>query len=100
MRAAALALLAALIAAPASFAYSHCYSIWKNPWPQHCGVKSPPHNWYVELVTPPPPVRDERTPQDIADQAEHDAAVTANHDELNTRLKLLQAQKGNLGAWK
>lgn len=100
MRAAALALsscvLAVVAAAPAS-SFARCYSIWKYPWAQSCGVHNPvkERNWYVEVTAPPPPVRDERSPQDIADQKEHDEAVKAHHDEINFLMSVLKNEEGN-----
>ena len=65
----ALALLAS--AEPSTALACHRYSIWKNPWPQRCGVSSQgelrhlfghndvvakkvePKDWYVEIVLTP-----------------------------------------------
>jgi hypothetical protein len=92
---AALALCVLSLATPAS---SHCFSVWRYPTPQHCGVgvKQPDHSWFVEVVPPAPPpapVRDERSPQDIKDQADHDAALAIHHDELNFLMSILQMQE-------
>lgn len=106
MRAAALALfLAPGLTASAS---SHCYSVWNFPTPQHCGAKvmrdrSKDHSWYVEIVPPVPPVRDERTPEQIRDQEEHDAAVAGHKDELNELLRQAReeaAMKAAIGGLK
>jgi hypothetical protein len=46
----------------------HRFSIWKNPWPQRCGVahvravvraEVPDTGWYVEVITPPPLTEEE-----------------------------------------
>ena len=90
MKAAALVLLTPLFATPAS---SHCFSVWNYPTPQHCGgvYNRASHEWYVEIV---PPIRDERSPQDIKDQAEHDAAVAAHHNEINFLMSLQPKEEG------
>ena len=54
------------------------------------------HDWTVEITKMPPlppDPPDARSPQDIQDQAEHDAAVAGHKDELNKLLHLLQEQK-------
>lgn len=83
-----------LWAAPAS---SHCFSEWRYPWPQNCGAAAPApkdKSWYVE-ITQTHPVKDERSPQDIADQKEHDAAVAFHKDEINFLMSVLKAQEQN-----
>ena len=89
MRALALTALMA-VSAPAD---ARCYSVWNYPTPQHCGgiYSRSPHNWSVELVLPPP--KDERSPQDIADQAEHDEAVKNHHGEINFLMGVLRKAK-------
>lgn len=47
--------------------------------------------WYVEVTKPPP--ADRRSPQDIADQSEHDAAVRAYRDVLNEQLLDIRAHE-------
>ena len=92
MRRAALALAFVLAASPAS---PHCYSVWHYPTPQHCGgvYARAPRTWYVEITKPPPVEKDERSPQDIADQAEHDKAVADHHSEINIQLMILHAKE-------
>ena len=68
------------------------YSVWRYPFPQPCGGihaeqrRDPPD-------APLPPEKDERTPADIRDQAEHDAAVQAHHSELNFLLEILKREE-------
>lgn len=120
MRAAALALSLLLVAtAPAS--PQHCYHEWRYPWPQHCkvglglakhgedrpswagrGAEAQGKVWTVE-ITVPPPVKDERTIEQIRDQEEHDAAVAAHKDELNELLRQAReeaAMKAAIGGLK
>ena len=93
MRVAAALALLVWATGPAS---PHCYSVWKYPTPQHCGsgvMRQLGHNWYVEITAPPPPEKDERTPQDIEDQAEHDRAIKDKRQELIFQLELLKAKQ-------
>lgn len=97
------AIIAALIltTTPAQ-ARSHCFSHWYYPWPQHCGVVQVEQKRYVEVATSPlqekmnelnhqqNQQKDLRTPSQIQDQADHDAAIAAHKDELNHALHLME----------
>jgi hypothetical protein len=110
-----LAIAALLLGAqPAS---AHCYSIWHYKTAQHCGVTRAAYHapapqakpYYVEITTPPAPVpavktiplpaveaipeKDQRTPEEILDQKEHDAAVAAHKDEINKLMIILHAEE-------
>lgn len=82
-----LALAAVMYGAPAWEAQArHCFAVWKYPYPQRCSVSSVAQDqakvWYVELTG----VQRERTPEEEADQREHDIAVAQHKDELNSKL--------------
>jgi hypothetical protein len=111
-----IALAALLISAQPATA-CHRFSVWKYPYPQRCGVThvslhapAPDKSYYVEITaTPPdpaPPVKtmplpaienigepDPRTPEQIADQKEHDAAVAGKKDEINKLMIILKAEE-------
>jgi hypothetical protein len=102
--------LAALLVSAQPAAACHRFSHWAYPFAQRCAITSrvalyPPkddRSYYVEItklpldpVSDPPlpavePV-DQRTPDQIADQQEHDAAVAAHHDEINKLMAILRA---------
>jgi hypothetical protein len=81
----------------------HRFSHWYYPWRQRCEVASrvvyhPPAH-YVEVaaqsvVTPPekPQEIDQRTPEQIQEAKEHDAAVRKFHDEINALQHLLHGE--------
>ena len=106
-----LAITAILVATPAlaalaAPAFAHCYSVWRYPWPQRCGAVShvvfhapkEDKSYFVEITAPPVPLPaieqiDQRTPEQIADQKEHDAAVAAHKGEINKAMILLHAEE-------
>ena len=92
----------------------HRFAIWRYPTPQHCAVTRAAYHageaksYYVEITTPPPaPVAkpiplpaveniaqpDPRTPEQIADQKEHDEAVAASKGEINKLMTILRAEE-------
>ena len=95
MRAGLAALTAAtfLVVSPAHAC--HRFSVWKYPFPQRCAVtrvQAAPedHSWFVEIGAEADPASDERTPDQIADQREHDAAVASHKDEINGLMEVLK----------
>lgn len=93
MRAGLAALTAAtfLVVSPAHAC--HRFSVWKYPFPQRCVVaQQVDRSWFVEIGVPAEaaPVADERSPEQIADQRDHDEALTAHKDEINDLMKVLK----------
>lgn len=90
MRAGLAALTAAtfLVVSPAHAC--HRFSVWKYPFPQRCAVAQVQvdRSWFVEITAAPPV--SERTPEQEADQREHDAAVAAHKDEINDLMSILK----------
>jgi hypothetical protein len=93
----AIAIGALLVANPVE---ARCHAIWHYPWAQKCYIAPPvrqhrfisdPMLYYVE-ITKPPPEQDQRTPEQITDQAEHDAAMTDQKKQLNFLLDQLRRQ--------
>lgn len=81
----------AVSALPAQAACHH-YSVWLYPFVQRCPHRAlADKNWFVELQDPAaaPPVS-ERTPEQEADQRDHDEALTAHKDEINDLMKVLK----------
>jgi hypothetical protein len=85
-------------------AQAHCYSVWNYPTAQHCGSKLIAHraseakNWNVEITATPPvepfaPDSDQRTPEQIQDQQDHDAAVEPRKAEINRLMTILHAEE-------
>lgn len=90
MRAGLIVLAASLMVSPAQAC--HRFSVWKFPYPQRCSVPAQvDRSWFVEIgaEADPAPV-DERTPEQIADQRGHDAAVATHKDEINDLMKVLK----------
>lgn len=99
MRAGLAALTAAtfLVVSPAHAC--HRFSVWKYPFPQRCVVaQQVDRSWFVEIGVPAEaaPV-DERTPEQIADQREHDAAVASHKDEINGLMEVLKQNEREAG---
>lgn len=95
MRAGLAALTAAtfLVVSPAHAC--HRFSVWKYPFPQRCAVAQvqavqEDRSWFVEIQAPPPAGAASRTPEQEADQREHDAAVAAHKDEINDLMSILK----------
>jgi hypothetical protein len=73
----------------------HRFSVWKYPFPQRCAVArvqavQEDRSWFVEIGAEAYPTPDERTPEQIADQRDHDEALTAHKDEINDLMKVLK----------
>jgi hypothetical protein len=85
---------ALLIAVPAQ---AHCYSVWSYPWPQKCHTTTltPKNNYYVEITSPPPdpqpasPAVDQRTPEQMQEQIDHDIAVQMHKSDINKLMIIL-----------
>lgn len=108
-----LALVAILaLAAPTPAAAAHCPhgQLWRIRLGQCVSLNSPlayayehrvipvaeKKDWYVEITKvplTPPEEKDERTPAQIADQAEHDTAMAVHHDELKALLEILRTRE-------
>ena len=93
MRAGLIALATAipLVVSPAQAC--HRFSVWKYPFPQRCAVarvQQEDRSWFVEIGAEAAPGADARTPEQIADQREHDEAVRSHKDELNTLMQVLK----------
>lgn len=88
MRAGLIVLAAALMVSPAQAC--HRFSVWKYPFPQRCAVAQVQvdRSWFVEITAAPPV--SERTPEQEADQREHDAAVASHKDEINDLMSILK----------
>ena len=79
---------ALLLATPAQAC--HRFSIWKYPQPQRCAVAQvqlPDRSWFVEITDPALPVW---TPEQEADQREHDEAVKAFKNSINDQMEVLK----------
>lgn len=104
MRRFGFAALAVLVATPATAYHCPHGQLWRIRLGKCVSLSSPlafayegrryadSKVWYVE-VTKEPPVADRRSPKDIVDQAEHDAAVQAYKAELNAKLAVIRAQE-------
>ena len=74
----------------------HRFRVWNFPYPQRCVVAhvqaaQPDRSWFDEIQdTAPPAVVSGRTPEQEADQREHDEAVRSHKDELNDLMKILK----------
>lgn len=89
MRAGLIVVAAALMVSPAQAC--HRFSVWKYPFPQRCAVaQQVDRSWFVEIGAEAAPVADERTPEQIADQRDHDEALAAHRDEINDLMKVLK----------
>lgn len=91
MRAGLIVVAAALMVSPAQAC--HRFSVWKYPFPQRCAVaQQVDRSWFVEIGVPAEaaPVADERTPEQEADQREHDAAVASHKGEINDLMQVLK----------
>lgn len=97
MRAGLAALTAAtfLVVSPAHAC--HRFSVWKFPYPQRCAVAQVQvdRSWFVEITAVPPVSA--RTPEQEADQREHDAAVAAHKDEINDLMQVLKLNEREAG---
>lgn len=98
MKTRALALASVLLLMASPLAFAHCFSIWNFHWRQPgCSVHAPPApprkdgEWFVEITTPPPV--DERTPDEIAEQQQHDEAVAEHHDQINRLMRILRDEQ-------
>ncbi len=70
----------------------HHYTAWWYPWPQSCGAHPHAHaKAYVEVVAATPV--DRRTPSEIADEDEHNWALTTRHDEINKLMIILRTEE-------
>ena len=69
----------------------HRFSVWKYPFPQRCTVAQVQldRSWFVEITDPVLPVS-ERTPEQEADQREHDNAVRAFKGSINDQMEVLK----------
>jgi hypothetical protein len=93
-------------------AHAHCYSVWNYPTPQKCGSKIIAHraseakSWFVEITAVPAettpllpapqpitPDSDQRTPEQIQDQQDHDQAVEARKADINRLMTILHAEE-------
>lgn len=92
MRAGLIVVVAALMVSPAQAC--HRFSVWKYPFPQRCAVarvQAPEdRSWFVEIQALPPVAVSERTPEQDADQREHDEAVASHKDEINDLMSILK----------
>lgn len=95
MRAGLIVLAAALMVSPAQAC--HRFSVWKYPFPQRCAVAQVQvdRSWFVEITAAPPV--SERTPEQEADQREHDAAVASHKDEINDLMSILKLNERAAG---
>ena len=97
MRAGLIVVVAALMVSPAQAC--HRFSVWKYPFPQRCAVahvQQEDRSWFVEIGAEAAPV-DERTPEQLADQREHDEAVAAHKDEINDLMQVLKLNEREAG---
>ena len=61
-------------------------------------VQQDDRSWFVEIgVAEAAPVADERTPEQLADQREHDEAVAAHKDEINDLMQVLKLNEREAG---
>ena len=68
----------------------HRFSVWKYPFPQRCAVVAQvDRSWFVEITDPVPPVS-ARTPEQEADQRDHDNAVRAFKGSINDQMEVLK----------
>lgn len=91
MRAGLIVVVAALMVSPAQAC--HRFSVWKYPFPQRCAVarvQQEDRSWFVDIGAEADPAPDARTPEQIADQREHDAAVASRKDEINDLMEVLK----------
>lgn len=93
MRAGLIALATAipLVVSPAQAC--HRFSVWKFPFPQRCSVarvQAAPedHSWFVEIQDTA--VVSARTPEQDADQREHDEAIASHKGEINDLMSVLK----------
>lgn len=97
MRAGLAALTAAtfLVVSPAHAC--HRFSVWKFPYPQRCAVAQVQldRSWFVEIGVPAD--ADARTPEQLADQREHDAAIAAHKGEINDLMSILKLNERAAG---
>jgi hypothetical protein len=78
----------------------HRFSVWKYPFPQRCAVarvQAAPEDrsWFVEIQDTA--VVSARTPEQDADQIDHDAAVASHKDEINDLMKVLKLNERSAG---
>lgn len=91
MRAGLIVLAASLMVSPAQAC--HRFQVWNYPFPQRCAVahvQQEDRSWFVEIGAEAAPVADERTPEQDADQIDHDAAVASHKDEINDLMQVLK----------
>jgi hypothetical protein len=95
-----LLLTSSLLAANPALA-CHRFHVWRYPYPQRCQVAHVVYHapekkdYYVEIVeTKPikPQEPDLRTPEQIQESKEHDAAMVKYHDEINALMHLLHGE--------
>ena len=99
MRAGLIALATAipLVVSPAQAC--HRFSVWKYPFPQRCAVArvQEDRSWFVEIGAEAAPVAEERTPEQLADQREHDGAVASHKGEINDLMSVLKMNERAAG---
>ena len=98
MRAGLIVLAAALMVSPAQAC--HRFSVWKFPYPQRCSVAhvhavQEDRSWFVEIQDTA--VVSARTPEQEADQREHDEAVHIRKDEINDLMEVLKLNERAAG---
>ena len=100
MRAGLIALATAipLVVSPAQAC--HRFRVWNFPYPQRCSVarvQAAPEDrsWFVEIQDTA--VVSARTPQQEADQREHDEAVRTHKGDLNDLMQVLKMNERAAG---
>ena len=91
MRAGLIVGTALLMVSPAQAC--HRFRVWNFPYPQRCSVahvQAAPEDrsWFVEIQDTA--VVAARTPEQDADQIDHDAAVRSHKDEINDLMSILK----------
>ena len=98
MRAGLIVGAALLMVSPAQAC--HRFSVWKYPFPQRCAVArvqavQEDRSWFVEIQDTA--VVAARTPEQDADQIDHDAAVASHKDEINGLMQVLKLNEREAG---
>jgi hypothetical protein len=75
----------------------HRFSVWKFPYPQRCAVAQVQvdRSWFVEIQDTA--VVSARTPEQDAEQIDHDAAIASHKDEINDLMKVLKLNERSAG---
>ena len=99
-------------------AQAHCYSVWHYPTRQRCGgiaarAPAPDKSYYVDVASPAPDAAvplpvvdqftkeespaevDQRTPEQIKDDQEHNLAIQNRKVDINKLMIILNAVEGN-----